>query len=670
MNTKTIKYFDRDLSWLRFNHRVLQEIKDERNPLFERLKFVAIFSSNLDEFFEVRISEIRRIKSLDKPLRKKLISKPNKLLKSIKKGISKLKEEFHDVLYNQLIPQLDAAGVKIILSDHFDESILTFCKAYFESNVKDILKSKTDFKSDEDRLFVKSQDVYLVGLEKDNLILFKLPAELPRFIEVPNKEVPSYIFIDDLIKVYLREKYQNDFYSMKISRDAELYILDEYSGNLKEKIEMSLSNRETGQITTAVIERNMPKSLKKLLLKELDISDIDIVYGGQFQKLRDFFSFPLPKLAEHKFKELEPLRSEELTCYQCLFKAIRDKDRLLVFPYESFEEVLRLVEEAAEGEEVLTINMTLYRVSKESKIAMALLKALENGKSVCVFIETKARFDESNNIFWGEKLKAAGANVIYSYPGIKVHSKIMYIERRELLGTRSYGYIGTGNFNENTSKVYTDIGLMTADKKITKELKQVFELLERKIIVPKVKRLLVSPFNTRSTFLKLIEKEVLNAQAGKESYIILKMNSLQDPEMIDKLYGASNAGVNIKLIVRGICCLIPGVKGLSENINVISIVDRFLEHSRVYIFANDGKERMYIGSADWMTRNLDHRIEVMIPIKTKEVYKKIRKTITLQLEDKVKARVINSLQENNYISTEGESTMSSQHLIYKFLKNS
>lgn len=668
MKTKSIKYFDRDLSWLRFNQRVLQEVKDERNPIYERLKFAAIFSSNLDEFFEVRIAEIRRIKSLDKPLRKKLISKPNRLLKSIKKGINNLEEEFDEVLYKQLIPQLETAGVRIILSEQFDDTIIAFCREYFASTVKSRLQFRSNFVTEDDRLFIKPGDVCLASQEKDNLILFKLPNELPRFIEIPESKVPSYIFIDDLIKICLREKHKYDFYSLTISRDAELYILDEYSGNLKEKIAESLTNRETGQISTAVIDRSIPKSLQKLILKDLDISDIDIVYGGRFQKLRDFFSFPFPHLPEFKFKKIEPIRSAELTCHNCLFKAIREKDRVLFFPYESFKEVLRLVEEAASGKEVQTIKVTLYRVSKESKIAMALLKAVKKGKDVCVFIETKARFDESNNIYWGEKLKAAGANVIYSYPGIKVHSKILYIERNELLGKRAYGYIGTGNFNENTAKVYTDIGLMTADKKLTKELSQIFEVLEGKLIVPKVKRLLVSPFNTRATFLKLIEKEIQNAQLGKEAYIILKMNSLQDKAMIYELYKASQSGVIVKLIVRGICCLVPGIKGLSENIKVISIVDRFLEHSRVYIFANGGDEKMYIGSADWMTRNLDHRIEVLVHIKDKEVYHKIFKTIDLQLSDNVKARIIDSAQENNYINIKVDYTNSSQHLTYNFLK--
>jgi len=661
-----MKFYNRDLSWLRFNHRVLQEIMDTRNPLFERLRFAAIFSSNLDEFFAVRIAEIRRLKSLDKPLRKKLISKPNKLLKLIKKGVNNLEKEFNEVLFTQLIPELNKTGINFVLSEKFDDEILSYCFSYFDNNLKDKLQFKRKFVTEEDRLFVKTGEVYFAGEVEGDLILFNLPADLPRFI-VTEDGHSSIIFLDDLIKLNLEKKYSSKFYSVSISRDAELYIEDEFTGNLKDKIEKSLANREVGQISTAMLDEMMPKELKKLIFEELDISETDKIYSGKYQKLKDFFSFPFPSQPSHEYVKLPQIRSSELSCENCLFSAIKDKDRVLYFPYESFEEVVRFVNQAAVDEDVEVIKMTLYRVSKDSQIAHALLKALENGKELCVFIETKARFDESNNIYWGEKLKAAGANVIYSYPAIKVHSKILYIERKEESGTKAYGYIGTGNFNEKTSKIYTDFGLMTADKKITKELRQVFEIFERKLIIPKVKRLLVSPFNTRSKFTQLIENEIENANNGLDAYIILKMNSLQDRKMIEKLYLASNAGVNIKLIVRGICCLIPGVKGFSENISVTSIVDRYLEHARVYIFGNGGEEKMYIGSADWMTRNLDFRIEVVTPIKNKDCFSKIRNTIDLQLADQVKARIIDAEQSNLYKSMEGVYTESSQHNIYASL---
>ena len=665
--SKINKYFNRDLSWLRFNHRVLQEMKDERNPLFERLKFAAIFASNLNEFFEVRISEIRRIKSLDKSLRKKLISKPNKLLKKIKKHINDLGQEFDRALFNDLFPALNGVGVYFHFPETFDVQIENFCTEYFKKNIADKIEVKHNFETDEDRLFIKNEKVYLTGIKGEKLLIYKLPLDSPRFIKIDTKKGEHFIFADDLIKLNLTKEHEIKFYSFKASRDAELYIEDEFSGDLKEKIRNSLSNRDTGQISTALIDKNMPEELKSLLFEKLNISDTDIILGGKYHKLKDLFAIPLPDLQEHQMPELKSIRSEQLACFNCIFKAIRTQDKLLYFPYESFEEIVRFVTEAATAKEVTVIKMTLYRVSKNSAIANELLKALANGKRVCVFIETKARFDESNNIYWGEKLKEAGATVIYSYPGIKVHTKIMYVEREEEQGKKAFAYIGTGNFNEKTSKIYTDLGLLTANKKITSEISQVFQLLERKIIVPKLKKILVSPFNTRSTFIKKIHTEIEHQQNGNESWIILKMNSLQDKEMIKALYEASQQGVKIKLLIRGICCLIPGIPGMSENIEVRSIVDRFLEHGRVYIFCNAGENQMYIGSADWMTRNLDHRIEVLTPIEDESIIIKIKHTIDLQLSDQVKSRIIDENQSNEYAYKLADYRQSSQHKIFQYL---
>ena len=658
------KFYNRDVSWLRFNHRVLQEMEDDRNPLAERLKFAAIFSSNLDEFFEVRVAEIRRIKSLDKPLRKKLISKPNKLLKKIKKNVNGLEKQFNNSLFNELLPQLQEEGLKLLTSKEYDDDIINFCKEYFDENLEGKLRSKSDFSSEEDRLFIKSGQVYFVGKRDKGILIYELPKEHSRFIAYKKN---TYLFLDDLIKVNISRLHGSEFYSLKASRDAELYIQDEFSGNLKEKIESALSNRDTGQFSTAMIDKDMPVDYKKLLLKALDLSEIDIIFGGQYHKLKDIFSLPFTQSEDHSMISLEPIRRKSLACHNCILTAIKEKDRLLTFPYESFEDIIRFVNEASAHPDVTTIKATLYRVSKTSAIAKGLLRALENGKKVCVFIETKARFDESNNMYWGEKLSKAGARVIYSYPGIKVHSKIMYIKVENQEGVTRYAYIGTGNFNENTSKIYTDYGLMTANEKITSEIGRIFQMLEGRIILPKVKKLLLSPFTTRKQIEKGIRNEMENAEKGIPAYLIFKMNSLQDKSMIKLLYKASKVGVDIKLIVRGICCLIPGVKNMSENIQVISIVDRFLEHGRVYLFGNGGKEKMYIGSADLMTRNLDNRIEVITPIEDKDIFKLIRDTIELQLNDHIKARVIDENQSNDYISKEGNYKESSQHKIYDYL---
>ncbi len=651
------KYYNRDLSWLRFNHRVLQEAADERNPLYERIKFLAIFSSNLDEFFKVRVSDIRKIKSLDKSLRKKLITKPNKLLKKIKKQVHLQLEEFGQIFTTQILPELEKEGVRLVNNEDFTRSQKEFVQNYYKQHLRYKLSININTKHTDETIFIENEQLYLATLlASQEPIFIKIPSDTPRFITLPKEDGIHYItFVDDILKYNLSQFYTSGesqkFYSLKISRDAELYIDNEYSGNLLTKIKESLGNRNTGQVTRLLIDENIPENLLTCIKKIADVNETDIVYGGRYHNFKDFFSFPNPtdkKLTEHA---LQPVRNTELQKFSNLFEAITEKDRLLYFPYESFDDVLRLMKQAAEDKSVTKIKVTLYRIAIQSGLASALLEAAKNGKEVFVFIETKARFDEENNIRWGKVLEDHGAKVMYSYPGIKVHSKILMIERIEGKKPKTYGYISTGNFNEKTAEIYTDFGLMTANAKITSELSQVFQLLEGNIIIPKTKKLLVSPFSTRSTFEKLIQAEIENANAGKEAYMILKLNSLQDHGMIDLLYKANNAGVRIRLIVRGICCLVPGIEGQSENIYITSIVDRFLEHGRVYIFANDGVEKMYVGSADWMTRNLDHRIEVITPILDKDVYSKIRSMIQLQLDDTVKARIINKTQDNIYVNS-------------------
>lgn len=659
--------YNRDLSWLRFNHRVLQEAADARNPLYERIKFLAIFSSNLDEFFKVRVSDIRQIREIEKPLRKKLITKPNKLLREIKKQVNIQQKEFGEIFNSQIIPALEKENIHLLTYETCNSSRIEFCKNYFEKE----LQSHRLLGSTHDKPFIENEALYLVGYSENNkLIWVKIDKDTsPRFIEAPKaNDAFCILFVDDILKYNLKEHYKTNFYAIKVSRDAELYIEGEYSGNLLDKIKAALPKRDTGQVTRVLIDEIMPKKIINALKRVLDINGTDIILGGAYHNFKDFFNFPNPTQINLTFKELPPLHNIERQNCSSMFNAIDKKDRLLCFPYESFDDVIRFVEEAANDEYVTNIKITLYRVSKDSAIAKALLLAVKKSKNVYVFIETKARFDEENNIKWGKLLEDNGATVKYSYPGIKIHSKILYIEKKAGNKLKRYAYIGTGNFNEKTSRIYTDFGLMTANKKITSEVLQVFQVLEGNLIIPKTKKLLVSPFTTRSKFTDLVENEIENAKKGIEASITLKINSLQDPKMITLLYKASNAGVVIKLIIRGICCLIPGIKGQSENIHVISIVDRFLEHGRVYLFANGGKEKMFIGSADWMTRNLDHRIEVITPILDSDVHQKIKHILTLQLNDKVKARLIDSNQNNNYVNQKSQKE-SSQHIIYKMLKS-
>lgn len=669
MSLTSNEYYNRDLSWLRFNHRVLQEAADLRNPLYERIKFLAIFSSNMDEFFKVRVSAIRQIKQLDKSLRKKLITKPNKLLRDIKKEVNIQQQEFGNIFINQIIPELEIEGISLIDYTRFSEAQQQFSHTYYKKELESKLTLELRISREED-IFFENEQLYITSLYKGELMVFKIPSDTSRFVVFPvENDIYSLTFIDDILKLHLTEVYpENTFYSIKVSRDAELYIDNEYSGNLLDKIKNSLGNRSTGQVTRILVDQKAPEDLLNKIKEELNVNDTDIFLGGTYRNFKDFFGFPNPTKKELSLPTLAPIRSKELDTHDSMFTAITEKDRLLYCPYESFDHVEELLEEAATDIQVTKIKITLYRVAKDSRLASTLIEAAKNGKEVTVFMETKARFDEQNNIKWGTLLEDNGAKVIYSYPGIKVHSKILCIERFENEQSALYGYVGTGNFNEKTATLYTDFCFMTKNKKITSELTQVFQVLEREIIIPKAAKLLISPFTTRSTFLELIDAEIAQAKAGKKAYIILKLNSIQDTRMIDALYEASNAGVKIDLIIRGVCCLVPGIKGQSENIRVKSILGQFLEHARVYIFANGGKETMYIGSADWMTRNLDHRIEVITPILDKDIHQKLRTFVQWQWNDSVKARIIDAKQKNKYIKRDKKAIHSQEKAYEELLK--
>jgi polyphosphate kinase len=666
------KYYHRDLSWLRFNHRVLQEAADERNPLYERIKFLAIFSSNLDEFFRVRVSDIRQIKDLEKPLRKKLITKPNKVLKEIKEQVHLQQEAFGKIFKKEIIPELEKEGIHLIDYKAFNATQKQIVKNYFEDTLQDNLSISTHPISSKKEVFVENESLYLVTMLEDTFQLVEIPKDEPRFFVFPKHNGKYYItFIDDILKYNLRLSPQKEnnllFYSIKISRDAELYIEDEFSGNLMEKIKESLPKRNTGQATRVLIDQAMPKNFQEVLKSALDVNNTDIILGDTYHNFKDFFGFPNPTNKDLSEKKLPPLEHPIESSSISIFDAIDKKDQLLHFPYQSFEPVIKFVEEAAVDPLVKTIKITLYRIAEESRLNEAIAQAAKNRKKVVVFIEAKARFDEHNNLKWGDIFKKNGATVLYSYPGIKVHSKIMCIERVIDGESHWYGYIGTGNFNEKTATLYTDFGLMTAHPKLTNELNKVFLVLEGVIIFPKTKKLIVSPFSTRNAFVDLVENEIDLAENGTGGLIILKMNSLQDKNMIKLLYKASNAGVKIRLLIRGICSLVPGIKGQSENIFVTSIVDRFLEHGRVYIFGNGGEEKMYIGSADWMTRNLSHRIEVVCPVLDRDHYKRIRTLIDIQLSDNEKARIIDAHQKNEYVKN-SDAKVRSQIETYQFFK--
>ena len=678
MNTlATIKkYRHRDVDWLSFNDRVLQEAQDKSNPLYERIKFLAIFSSNLDEFFKVRVSQLRQIKRVEKGLRKRLSLKPNKTLKKILERVQELQEEFGQTFTQEILPGLQHHGIFLIERAQFTTEQDEHLAHYFDQQIKESLSIRH---SDEvDHLYFEDGQLYLTVVfheEERQPAFVSVPAkEVGRFVEIPSKDGNHYItYLEEVIKQNLHKVFPDNaienMYVIKLSRDAELYLDEEYEGELAQQIYNSLSQRSKGQPTRLLYDSRMPKEALKQVRKILGLGKIDMIPGGKHHNFSDFFGFPNPTsnpaLHDEALPQLPHLAFEQESDY---FKLISKKDQILHLPYQTFEYLQDWVHQAATDPAVKSIKISLYRVAKRSALAEALLLAIEKGKEVTIFVEAQARFDEKNNLKWGKIFEEKGAKVLYSIPNIKVHSKILLIERAEHDQYVHYAYIGTGNFNAKTAKLYCDHGLFTKHPKITGELKQVFEVLERKIILPKVKHLLVSPFTTRTTFEALIQNEIDTAQAGKAARIVIKMNSLEDHRMIDHLYRASQAGVEIELIVRGFCCLIPQVPGLSDHIQVTSIVDRFLEHARVYLFHNGGSEKMYIGSADWMTRNLDRRVEVLTPILDNDIFVEMKEILDLQLSDNVKARIIDDSSENSYVNN-SQQRIRSQHAIYEYIKH-
>ena len=649
-------YFKRDLSWLAFNHRVLQEAQDERNPLFERIKFLAIYSSNLDEFFRVRVASLRSFRSLKKKERKELELevKPRKELREIRKIVGQQQSLFGRIFREQILPALKAQGIYLVPNEGFSPAQQAFAHDYFMAEIAGRLQP-ISLDLDSEPPFLKNKALYFIVALEDEAAptLLELPTDLPRFVSLPSEgQNHAIAFLDDIIRGCLEQalgKKPTGVYAVKLSRDADLNIEDEYAGDLVEKIRQSLAVRHIGLPTRFLYDQAMPPALLASLKGHFGLNKNDLIPGARYHNFNDFFSFPNPTgRAELHDEPWPPLPHPQLEKASSILRMLQKHDVVLHFPYHKFDYLIQLIEEAANDPAVQNIKITLYRAASRSAVVKGLLKACQQGKSVTAFIEAKARFDEASNLEWGRALAQAGASVHYSYPGIKVHTKLLLIQRQEGQSLRNYAYLGTGNFNENTARVYTDHALLTADPRLADDAAQVFSLLERRILIPHCEHLLISPFTTRSGFIALLQREIEHARQGQPAYAILKMNSLEDKGMIDKLYEASQAGVEIQLIIRGICCLLPGLEGLSEQIQAISIVGRLLEHARVYIFANGGQEQMYIASADWMGRNLDSRVEACFPVYDPDVFRQVRHIIELQLQDKVKARWIDAEQRNEY----------------------
>ncbi len=669
-------YISRDVSWLHFNGRVLQEAQDKSVPLYERIKFLAIYSSNLDEFFRVRVAALRSFKELKKKTRKELDIRPKRDLKVIRKIVQQQQQTFGRIFRGEILPELQAHGIFLANEATYNHPQQQFVKKYFFGKIYPQLQIVKIDAQNEPPFLENAQLYFLVQFaDTDELAIVNIPSgPLPRFVSLPDIENRHCItFLDDILRYNLGDLFDRPIagaYSIKLSRDAEMYIDDEYAGDLLEKIRQGLEDRNIGLPTRFLFDSAMPAALLERLKTIFQLSKHDLIPGARYHNFNDFFGFPNPTGdARLEDEPLPPLPHPDLEGAASIMKVLRGKDVLLHFPYQKFDYIPQLIQEAADDPSVTSIKITLYRVGSKSNVMQALRSACEQGKEVVIFVEAKARFDEEANLHWGGELKKVGAEVLYSYPGIKVHTKLLLISRQEEDETVHYTYIGTGNFNEKTAKLYCDHALLTTDQRLANEAAQVFDLLERKIIVPRAKHILVSPFTTRDRFEEMIETEIANAKAGREAYMILKMNSLEDSRMINKLYEANRAGVDVKLIIRGICCLVPGVEDMSENIRAISILDRFLEHARVYIFANGGKEKMYIASADWMTRNLDRRVEVSAPIHDANLYAELRQIIDIQWIDNVKAREIDAEFSNKYrLSLPTATPVRAQLETYRYLE--
>ncbi len=689
------RYIDREKSWLAFNARVLQEAADESVPLLERLRFIGIFSNNLDEFFRVRFAAIRRL-SLSGQSGEKILGgiSAQQLVKEITEIVIKQQAESLRVL-NTIEKELVKQNIIIIDENEVSEEHENFIKDFFIQKISPelvtiILNDLAEFPLLKDtsgylaiKLVMKSeQKSSMLGIVKKakhevRYAIIEIPKNTNRIVELPNKDGKQYlIMLDDLIRYNLTSIFNIFDYEsisahmIKITRDAQLDIDSDMSKSMLEKIATSVKDRRIGEPVRFVYDQHIEKDTLKFFLSKMGIDASDgVIPGGRYHNRRDYMNFPNLGRFDLLYPPRVPLPVEGLSLDGSLLNKIAQKDYLINAPFQSFSYLIKFLREAALDPKVTSIKITLYRLAKNSQIISSLINAAKNGKKVTVQIELQARFDEASNISYAEQMQQEGIELIFGIKGLKVHSKICLIDRIEDGKLKRYGFISTGNFNESTAKIYTDLTLFTSHQQILKDVSKIFDFFDVNYRIHRYKHLIVSPHYTRSKFYKLIDREINNAIMGRQAYINLKMNSISDHPMIDKLYEASNAGVKIKLQVRGICSLIPGVKGMSENIEAVSIVDYFLEHTRSFIFCNNDDPEVFISSADFMTRNLDGRVEVACPIYDDTIKKQIIDTFNIGWKGNVKARYHSEKFENKYrVRAEGETIFRAQHETYNYYK--
>ena len=673
-------FMARELSWLSFNARVLQEARDETVPIIQRLRYLGIFSNNLDEFFRVRVAEVRRLISVASSSNKQ---QSKDLLAAIQKRVAELQAEF-DKAYRAVLKGLQAKRIYMVREDQLDPGQAKFVQDYFTEMVLPELEPIL-LRETQSMPVLTDESIYLAVDIKSgdgyHYAVVEVPTDrLDRFVEIPRRKGRGgkvFIVLDNIIRACLPQVFRGvieideaSAYCFKFSRDAELEMDTGISQSLIDKMASSLKQRRKADAVRFVYDGTMPQRLLDYLGARFGFGKYDdLVAGERYHNSKDFMSFPNVGPRNLEFKPLPPVRIPRLDQCNNLFDAIREQDVFLYYPYHPFDYVTDLLKTAALDPGVSVIKICLYRVASHSQVIDALLNAVLNGKRVTAVVELAARFDEAANIGWAHRLTEGGINVIFGIPGLKVHSKILLIERKEGATTRYYSHVGTGNFNENTARLYTDFSLISYDQNVGKDINNVFEFLQYNYKRPSYRVLMVSPHTCRSGLLELIEQEITNARAGYRASMTLKCNNLVDKQMAMKLYEASEAGVEIKLIIRGMCSLLPGVKGISENIQAISILDRYLEHPRVYVFYNRGNPKYLIGSADLMTRNLDYRVEVLCPIFDEGAQKIIQDTLDQQWHDNVKARILDQNQTNKLIKSEKRvARIRSQESIHRYLE--
>ena len=649
-------YLPRDISWMYFNRRILQEAMKERVPILERLSFLGIYSNNLDEFFRVRVATQSRVAECEDKAAHSEREEALKLIRQINKLNNRYSKEYEGAI-KQVTAELEKENICLVNHVQLDEEQQLFVDSFYQQRLNGFispvwLKSVKQLGNEADENIFLAVKMRKEGHKVGEYAIIELPvAQAGRFIRLPDKDGKNYLmYLDDVVRyclplIFHGMNYKHfEAYAFKFTKDAEMEIDNDLRNGMMQKISKGVKSRKRGEPLRVIYDASMPKDLLKRVMNKLNLDKLDTVLGGgKYHNHKDLMRFPDCGRKDLKYPEWTPVLKNELSGNVGMLELIRRKDRFIHVPYHSFDSYIRILQEAAINKEVKSIKTTLYRLAKDSKVVKALINAARNGKKVTVVIELLARFDEASNIDWSKKMQDAGIRVIFGVEGLKVHSKITYISMKT---GADIACISTGNFHEGNARMYTDYMLMTAAKNVTRDVSLVFDFIERPYSPVRFKELLVSPNEMKQKFSRLINEEIKNKQAGKPAYILIKINHITDPVMVKKLYEASSHGVRIDLLVRGNCSLITGVPGVSDTIRINGIIDRYLEHSRIFIFANGGDEKMFIGSADWMPRNLDNRVEVIAPVYDPEIKADLKRVVEYGLKDTLQGRVVDGTGEN------------------------